>query len=386
MVEGASRREFRRRVTRAYELAWQDRQDSGLDSVGVLERRLREANLPEEASAEGSQLRGILVDFWRRGVPPRRFQREVWKVIGRHTVDLLRVLRTVHDAWVDDLNEDDEAFAMPDGLRQLTEEFDGDWELLPIMLEPAAASEAVQLSHTPHNWHSAPVWSATTDTPGTATVHIGTSVIGRTDYPVDAWTRMRALEQTGLRADGSLDLRTHHDRVELGELLVAQPLEAGLARPLGDPHTYDTIGWANGDAHNDDRAWRELPEGRRTLSQVRHHYDLALRWFYPRLDEIALDIRFDDEASDLAESGRWGGAGNRRGWGERYCWLWPEANPHRAQVMVWSRRIGWTDVSPRVWEELKRLERGSVFADGRLFMQNPPDTGTELLVLLPRVR
>lgn len=32
-----------------------------------------------------------------------------------------------------------------------------------------------------------------------------------------------------------------------------------------------------------------------------------------------------------------GGSGNRRGWGERYCWLWPEANPHRAQVMVWSR-------------------------------------------------
>lgn len=59
MTEDASRKEFRRRVRRAYELAWQDRQDSGSDSVELLDCRLREANLPEDALSEGAPLRGV---------------------------------------------------------------------------------------------------------------------------------------------------------------------------------------------------------------------------------------------------------------------------------------------------------------------------------------
>lgn len=139
------------------------------------------------------------------------------------------------------------------------------------------------------------------------------------------------------------------------------------------------------DAYDDVLAWRELPGGRRKLSHVRHHFDLALRWFYPRVEERALDIRFDGQASDLIRSCRWGGSGNRPGWGERFCWLWPEAKPYRAQVMVWTRRIGWVDVPEDVWVELKALERDSVFADGSLFMQRPPQTGHDLVCFLPRV-
>lgn len=82
MTQDASRGEFRRRVRRAYELAWQDRQDSGLDSVDVLDRRLREAHLSEDALSEGSPLRRLLVDLWERGVPPERLQREMWKAFG----------------------------------------------------------------------------------------------------------------------------------------------------------------------------------------------------------------------------------------------------------------------------------------------------------------
>lgn len=246
-------------------------------------------------------------------------------------------------------------------------------------------SSVLQLSRKPYRWHSAPVWLAMTDTPGRATVHIGTSMIGSTNFPVEAWTRMRALEHLGLRADGSLGLRRRHDRIEVGEFLTSQPLGDGSVREASwGSLSDDTIERPDGDAYDDARAWRELPGGRRKLSQVRHHYDLALRWFYPRLDEVARDVHFDDDARDLAESFRWGGSGNRRGWGERYCWLRPEATPHRAQVMVWTRRIGWTDLPTHAWDELKRLERDSVFADGRLFMQNPPGTGTDLVCLLPR--
>jgi hypothetical protein len=138
------------------------------------------------------------------------------------------------------------------------------------------------------------------------------------------------------------------------------------------------------DAYDVVRAWRELPGGRRKLSQVRHHYDLALRWFHPRVEQVLLDIRFDEEASEYTESFRWGGL-NRRGWGERYCWLSLDVNPPEAQVMVWSRRIGWTDVPTPVWEELKRLQKDSVYADGTLFMQTPPGSGTELRCFVPRI-
>src|SRR4051812_41254437 len=164
----ASHRQFRRRVRRAYELAWQDRQDSGVDSVDVLDRRLREADLPQDASSEGSPLRGILVEFWQRGVPPQRFQREVWEIFGRTSADLLRVGRRIYDTLPDDVYEDDEAFALPNGLWKLTEEFDGVWELFSMRLDGASTSEAVfssalQLSRKPRAWHAVPVWATMTD-------------------------------------------------------------------------------------------------------------------------------------------------------------------------------------------------------------------------------
>lgn len=152
------------------------------------------------------------------------------------------------------------------------------------------------------------------------------------------------------------------------------------------PHEGSRGGGAGDDTYDDVRAWRELPGGRRKLSHVRHHFDLALRWFYPRVDEVALDIRFDEAARDLSAACRWGGSGNRRGWGERYCWLRLDATPPRAQVMVWSRRIGWTEVPARAWNELKSLERDGVFADGSLLMENSPGEGVDLRCFLPRGR
>lgn len=177
------------------------------------------------------------------------------------------------------------------------------------------------------------------------------------------------------------------------ELLRAVPgLAAEAARPLWavlgsfvDGGSPGQQGWPDSDDYDEVRAWRELPGNRRKLSHVRHHFDLVLRWFNPRVDRVALEFQFDTEASDLLEACRWRSSPNRRGWGEMYCWLGPESDPSRAQVMVWSRRVGWVDVPGRVHDELKKLQQKSVFADGSLFMEQPPGTGSELLIFLPHV-
>jgi hypothetical protein len=144
--------------------------------------------------------------------------------------------------------------------------------------------------------------------------------------------------------------------------------------------------WPDGEGYDEVRAWRELPGGRRKLSHARHHFDLVRRWFNSPVDKVALEIRLDEASADLLAECRWGSSSNRRGWGEKYCWLLLDGHPPNAEVMIWSQRVGWTTVPEHAWHELKALEANSVYADGSLFTQNPPGTATELLCFLPRAR
>lgn len=153
-------------MRRAYADARASRAESG-SGDDVLEARLRSAGLAEVLE-QNPTLETFVLGLWRRDVPPRPFDIELWKVIGQTTLGVLRARK-------------------------------------------------------PGAWQSAAVWLEMLPEPGRARVLLGPQPVGEVGVAQAIWERMHELAQQDLFADGLLDVRLHGAAVETGRLVAFHP-------------------------------------------------------------------------------------------------------------------------------------------------------------------
>lgn len=129
-------------------------------------------------------------------------------------------------------------------------------------------------------------------------------------------------------------------------------------------------------AEVDDLSWQDPPEGHRMLSDVRRSNDLALRWFFPRAEEVWLKFTAAPSAEDfLAKTLITYPGMDPTDTDELRAWVRTQSTPGDAEVFVGQTLVGAARLEPEVWDALRVQAGKQVFADGRLTRSTEnPDT------------
>ena len=228
--------EASRRLRQAYEEAWAARPESG-NSDDLLRARLRAHQLSDVLD-ETTPIHGFIFDLWRRDVPPERVGREVWKMTGRVTLQLIATGRSLLQMFRPAGSDDEEAMDQQADLEEMPEDKEGVLDNFDrpasasLTFEPADSAMAV-LSHYAGltdrpgtwQWHQPSVWFDMQPDQPRASVVLGSTVIGQAAVPVEIWRAMRNLASEDLYADGVLDFRIQNDQLETGTLVCYYPAD-----------------------------------------------------------------------------------------------------------------------------------------------------------------
>ena len=226
--------EASRRLRQAYEEAWAARPESG-NSDDVLRARLRAHQLSDVLD-ETTPIHGFIFDLWRRDLPPERVGREVWKMTGRVTMQLIATGRSLLQMFRPAGSDEEEAMDQQADLEEMPEDKEGVLDnydrpaSASLTFEPADGATAV-LSHYAGltdrrgTWHQPSVWFDMQPDQPRASVLLGTTVIGEAAVPVEIWRAMRNLASEDLYADGVLDFRIQNDQLETGTLVCYYPAD-----------------------------------------------------------------------------------------------------------------------------------------------------------------
>jgi len=117
-----------------------------------------------------------------------------------------------------------------------------------------------------------------------------------------------------------------------------------------------------------DTSWLDLPPGHQKLTDARHSFDLARRWFYPGVEELSLPVDLDESDDESERLCRTIPSANRAGWYETPVWLRLGSRQGHADVMVGQRRVGHTRLPIPAWRLLEQEARNSTYADGSLLI------------------
>jgi hypothetical protein len=183
---------------------------------------------------ETSAMHRFIFDLWRRGVPPRRVSREVWKEAGRAGRQLIATWRSVVETFGPPPSEEEWAMAeQAELLTAMPADHDGVLEkydrptLTPVSFEPFDAAADLLRRYCElspgRGTHRVYVWFQTLSDQHRAHVMLGTEVLGVVEMALNIWDELRRIEASNLYADGFLSVQIRNGTVETGELMCCHP-------------------------------------------------------------------------------------------------------------------------------------------------------------------